>query len=52
MDPVRRRDAENDRIARLILGSGNEYSGAPNLTPDGYELYLEAGINDWEACRR
>lgn len=19
----------------------------PNLTPDGYELYLEAGINDW-----
>ena len=19
----------------------------PNLTPDGYELYLDAGINDW-----
>ena len=19
----------------------------PNLAPDGYELYLEAGINDW-----
>jgi FO synthase len=19
----------------------------PNLTPDGYELFLEAGINDW-----
>jgi FO synthase len=33
--------------ARLILGGGMNIQAPPNLTPDGYELYLEAGINDW-----
>jgi FO synthase len=34
-------------LARLILGGGMNIQAPPNLTPDGYELYLEAGINDW-----
>ncbi|HVO94447.1 MAG TPA: 7,8-didemethyl-8-hydroxy-5-deazariboflavin synthase CofG [Terriglobales bacterium] len=34
-------------IARLILGGEMNIQVPPNLTPDGYELYLEAGINDW-----
>jgi FO synthase len=34
-------------LARLILGGAMNIQAPPNLTPDGYELYLEAGINDW-----
>ncbi len=34
-------------LARLILGGEMNIQAPPNLTPDGYELYLEAGINDW-----
>lgn len=34
-------------LARLILGGDMNLQAPPNLTPDGYELYLEAGINDW-----
>ena len=34
-------------LARLILGGEMNIQSPPNLTPDGYELYLEAGINDW-----
>jgi len=34
-------------IARLILGGAMNIQAPPNLTPDGYELYLDAGINDW-----
>ena len=34
-------------LARLILGGKMNIQAPPNLTPDGYELYLEAGINDW-----
>jgi FO synthase len=34
-------------IARLILGGEMNIQAPPNLTPDGYELYLHAGINDW-----
>jgi FO synthase len=33
--------------ARLIFGGAMNIQTPPNLTPDGYELYLEAGINDW-----
>ena len=33
--------------ARLIFGAGMNLQAPPNLTPEGYELYLEAGINDW-----
>ncbi|HEX2929671.1 MAG TPA: 7,8-didemethyl-8-hydroxy-5-deazariboflavin synthase CofG, partial [Candidatus Binatia bacterium] len=34
-------------LARLILGGEMNIQAPPNLTPEGYELYLEAGINDW-----
>ena len=34
-------------LARLILGGELNIQAPPNLTPDGYELYLDAGINDW-----
>lgn len=34
-------------LARLILGGAMNIQAPPNLTPRGYELYLEAGINDW-----
>jgi FO synthase len=34
-------------LARLILGGDMNIQAPPNLTPDGYELYLDAGINDW-----
>ena len=34
-------------LARLIFGGEMNLQAPPNLTPDGYELYLEAGINDW-----
>jgi 7,8-didemethyl-8-hydroxy-5-deazariboflavin synthase CofG subunit len=34
-------------VARLILGGEMNIQAPPNLTPNGYELYLDAGINDW-----
>jgi 7,8-didemethyl-8-hydroxy-5-deazariboflavin synthase CofG subunit len=34
-------------VARLILGGAMNIQAPPNLTPDGFELYLDAGINDW-----
>ena len=34
-------------IARLIFGGDMNLQAPPNLTPDTYELYLNAGINDW-----
>jgi 7,8-didemethyl-8-hydroxy-5-deazariboflavin synthase CofG subunit len=34
-------------LARLIFGGRMNIQAPPNLRPDGYELYLEAGINDW-----
>jgi FO synthase len=34
-------------LARLILGGAMNIQAPPNLTPNGYELYLDAGINDW-----
>jgi FO synthase len=39
--------AKTIAIARLILGGAMNIQAPPNLTPDGYELYLDAGINDW-----
>ena len=33
-------------VARLLLGDMN-IQAPPNLTHDGYERLLEAGINDW-----
>jgi FO synthase len=34
-------------LARLIFGAAMNLQAPPNLTPTGYQLYLEAGINDW-----
>jgi FO synthase len=34
-------------IARLIFGGDMNIQTPPNLTPEKYELYLNAGINDW-----
>ena len=34
-------------LARLIFGGRMNIQAPPNLTPESYELYLEAGINDW-----
>lgn len=34
-------------VARLILGGAQNLQAPPNLTPDAYQLYLLAGINDW-----
>jgi len=34
-------------VARLLLGPEINLQAPPNLTPEGYPLYLRAGINDW-----
>ena len=34
-------------LARLVLGGEMNIQAPPNLTPDNYESYLQAGINDW-----
>ena len=34
-------------LARLIFGGKMNIQAPPNLTPGHYELYLQAGINDW-----
>ncbi len=34
-------------VARLILGARMNLQAPPNLTPDAYQMYLFAGINDW-----
>ena len=34
-------------LARLILGGDMNIQAPPNLTPQGFEHYLDAGINDW-----
>ena len=39
--------AKTIALARLILGGAMNIQAPPNLTPNGYEFYLDAGINDW-----
>jgi len=34
-------------VARLILGTTTAVQAPPNLMPDGYDLYLLAGLDDW-----
>ena len=34
-------------VARLVLGGSMNIQAPPNLTPDTYQMYLFAGINDW-----
>ncbi len=33
--------------ARLVLGPGVNVQVPPNLSADNYQIYLDAGINDW-----
>jgi FO synthase len=46
-DATRRDMLKTIALARLIFGGEMNIQTPPNLTPDGYELYLDAGINDW-----
>jgi 7,8-didemethyl-8-hydroxy-5-deazariboflavin synthase CofG subunit len=34
-------------VARLVLGGEQNIQAPPNLTPDAYQMYLLAGVNDW-----
>src|SRR5579871_1788657 len=34
-------------VARLVLGGEQNLQAPPNLSPDVYQMYLLAGINDW-----
>ena len=34
-------------VARLLLGPEMNVQAPPNLSADDYEIYLDAGINDW-----
>ena len=34
-------------VARLLLGPDVNIQVPPNLSADDYQIYLEAGINDW-----
>jgi FO synthase len=47
LDATRDEMLKTIALARLILGGEMNIQAPPNLTPEGYELYLEAGINDW-----
>ncbi len=40
-------EARTIALARLILGGDMNIQAPPNLTPESYERYLDAGINDW-----
>jgi FO synthase len=34
-------------VARLVLGGEQNIQAPPNLTPEAYQMYLFAGLNDW-----
>jgi FO synthase len=34
-------------LSRLILGGEMNIQAPPNLTPESFQIYLNAGINDW-----
>lgn len=46
-DATRDDMAKTIALARLILGGAMNLQAPPNLTPNGFESYLDAGINDW-----
>ena len=46
-EPSRHEMSKTIALARLIFGSAMNIQTPPNLTPERYELYLDAGINDW-----
>lgn len=46
-EPSYELEAKTIALARLILGGAMNIQAPPNLTPECYEWYLSAGINDW-----
>jgi FO synthase len=46
-DPGKDEMLKTIALARLIFGGEMNIQAPPNLMPDNYALYLEAGINDW-----
>jgi FO synthase len=46
-EPARDDMLKTIALARLILGGAMNLQAPPNLTPEGYPIYLRAGINDW-----
>jgi FO synthase len=46
-EPAREDMLKTIALARLILGGAVNLQAPPNLTPEGYPIYLRAGINDW-----
>jgi len=46
-DPDQAEMLQTIALARLILGGEMNIQAPPNLTPETYDLYLRAGINDW-----
>ncbi|HEY1266453.1 MAG TPA: 7,8-didemethyl-8-hydroxy-5-deazariboflavin synthase CofG [Candidatus Binatia bacterium] len=46
-EPARDEMLKTIALARLILGGKMNLQAPPNLTPEGYPIYLRAGINDW-----
>ena len=47
IEPSREEMLKTIALARLIFGGEMNIQAPPNLTPENYELYLNAGINDW-----
>lgn len=46
-EPTHQEMLKTIALARLILGGEMNIQAPPNLTPENYQLYLQAGINDW-----
>ncbi len=46
-EPTHREMLKTIALARLILGGEMNIQAPPNLTPENYQVYLQAGINDW-----
>jgi FO synthase len=46
-EPARDDMLKTIALARLILGGKMNLQAPPNLTPEGYPIYLRAGVNDW-----
>lgn len=45
--PSPRLFARTVAIARLVMGGGMNIQAPPNLSPDGLDLLLDCGLNDW-----
>ncbi len=47
LEPSQEEMVKTIALARLILGGEMNIQAPPNLSPESYEVYLGAGINDW-----